>query len=115
MASRFLEEMELPPTQAVASEMVRAARGDESSKLVEVCQSLSAFHNMVGAIQAYANKLPELFRGNLAKVELSAAERPFAYKQEYSNPNSRGSSQTNSTGGTNFPATVWDHINFGRI
>ena len=114
MASRFLEEMELSPTQAVATEMVRAARGDENSRLAEVCQSLSTFHNIVGTVKAYANKLPDLFRGRLAQVELSPAERAFAYTQEYGTPSGRSSSQTSSLDGRNQLASFWDHIGVGR-
>lgn len=112
LASRFLEEMELAPTQAVATEMIRAARGDESSRLVEVCQSLSAFHNIVGTVKSYANRLPGAIRDRLARVELSSAERPFAYKQEYRTPNNRGASQSGYPDSRGSRVSIWDHIDF---
>ena len=110
-SSRFLEEMELVPTQEVAKELVRAAQGDADSQLAEVCQRLSMFHNIVGTVKAYAAKLPRLIRSKLVQVELSPAERPFAYKQEYANPLDRTAWENGAdSDGDPENGPIWGHI-----
>ena len=110
--SRFLEEMEWEPTQAVATEMVRAARG-ESNELVEVCQRFSAYHHIIIPVkEVYVRALPNSFNllPRLARVVLSGAARVFGYKQEYDNlfertpPPSKAKDEPEDNRG------IWEHI-----
>ena len=112
-ASRFLEEMELSQTQEVAYEMRRAARGQGSNRLVEVCQRWSRFHHIIGRVkEEYARMLPKKLRPLLAQVELSDAARPFRYQQEYDSPFQRGPSVSPSRTERSEKQgrTAWDHI-----
>ena len=87
--SRFLEELELPETRALASAVVPAARGrpGHDDKLLALCQKLSAFHHMVRHIKdEYAARLPKRLRPRLARVQLSPAARPWRYRQDYASP-----------------------------
>ncbi|MCY4438048.1 MAG: ATP-dependent helicase [Chloroflexi bacterium] len=85
-SSRFLEEMELDPTQAVAAELVRAARGDRNNKLTEVCQRFSGYHHIVTPLKTlYLQKLPTWVQEPLQSVKTTVA-RVFGYKQEYDDP-----------------------------
>ena len=112
-SSRFLEEMELEPTLAVAAEMVRAARGDPKNKLVEVCRRFSGFHRIVGTIkEVYSHFIPYRDRSRLAKVTLSSAERPFTYKQEYSGSFGRAAPPQPKINENAGP--VWGHIDIGQ-
>ena len=88
-SSRFLEEMELEPTQAVAAELVRAARGDRGSKLTEVLEQFSGYHHIVTPLKRlYLKKLPKWIQGPLQSVKTTVA-RVFGYKQEYDDPIAR--------------------------
>lgn len=112
-ASRFLEEMELSQTREVAYEMRRAARGQGSNRLVEVCQRWSRFHHIIGRVkEEYARMLPKKLRPLLAQVELSDAARPFRYQQEYDSPLPREQSTSRSRMERDAKPgrAAWDHI-----
>jgi len=84
IASRFLEEMELHQTQQIANELQTAARHEEGHRLAGVCRHLAAYHQIVGTVkEKYADFFTDKVRNELAAVKLSAAERPFTYKQRY--------------------------------
>ncbi len=101
-SSRFLEEMELGPTRAIASEIRRATAGQDH-QLPEVCRRWSAFHHIVGRIKdEYLRALPQRLQPRLAAVKLSAAARPFGYRQQYDSPYERS--------GQRAQEAMWGHI-----
>ena len=106
--SRFIEEMELPQTHAVATELVKAVRGEDAD-LSKVCQTFNAFHKIVRLVKdEYSRLMPPEVRTSLSAVELSAAERPFLYQQRYESPAPHQP--------TAKPAnpTLWQHIQLDR-
>ncbi len=83
-SSRFLEEMELHQTEKIANELLPAVRHEEGHRLAHVCRHLAAYHQIVGTVKArYSDFLTDNVRKELAKVQLTAAERPFTYRQSY--------------------------------
>lgn len=83
-SSRFLEEMELHQTERIANELLPAVRHGEGHRLAHVCRHLAAYHKIVDTVkERYSDFLTENVRNELAKVQLTATERPFAYKQRY--------------------------------
>ena len=83
-SSRFLEEMELYQTQEIANELLPAVLHKEGHRLVRVCRNLAAYHKIVGTVkERYSDFFTDKVRSELAKVQLSAAERPFTYRQRY--------------------------------
>ena len=110
-SSRFLEEMELEPTRAIASEIRRAATGQDH-QLPEACRRWSAFHHIVGRVKdEYRQALPQWLHSVLATVQLSNAARPFGYRQEYDSPYAR-SSKTARHNRESAQSTqdIWGHI-----
>ena len=110
--SRFLEEIERPQTFMVSKELASAARGDHDHRLIEVCQGLNAYHHIVRLVKdVYASQLPTDVRRQLSQVELSSAERPFAYKLQYDTPSSRfDKSDTEESDGNFDEEDIWEHI-----
>lgn len=115
-SSRFLEEMELRPTRDVAKEVRRAAAGNQEHRLIETCRRWSTFHHIIGRVkEEYARILPRRLRPMLAQVELSEANRPFGYRQQYASPYDRNRSNPASNSRTGHNSThsgaVWSHLN----
>ena len=116
-SSRFLEELELEPTQAVGTELRRAARG-ERNRLVEVCRQFSTYHHIITPVkEIYIRKLhlPNLV-GRLARVVLSGAARVFGYRQKYASPFERAATVPRS-GERDKPddsGEIWDHMGKGQ-
>ncbi len=114
-SSRFLEEMELEPTKEVAAEMVRAAKKDPDNKLVEVCRRLSAYHHIVGTVKKLVGFFSSRDREQVEQVELSSAERPFGYRQEYTSPFNRSvpTSAIENSRPQQSNGPIWGHIDIG--
>ena len=114
--SRFLEEMELDQTRTVAQELRLAATGNSEHKLIETCQHFSAFHHIVRRIKEdYVHLLPRKLRPALARVNLSAAERPFGYKQNYVSPaDHRKPSERLGDNNKEDDDIYWSHIDVRR-
>ncbi len=111
-SSRFLEEMELGPTQAVAAELARAARGDRNNKLTEVCRHFSDYHHILTPLKTlYLPKLPTWVHGPLQSVKTGVA-RVFGYKQKYDEPVARTKSQPkpNVANPPEDNSAIWEHI-----
>ena len=116
-SSRFLEELELEPTQAVGTELRRAARG-EPNRLVEVCRQFSTYHHIITPVkEIYIRKLhlPNLVR-RLARVVLSGAARVFGYQQKYVSPFGHTATMARMED-WNKPdnnGEIWEHMGKGR-
>ncbi len=104
-SSRFIEEMELEPTRAVAEELLRAARGDSDNKLAEVLQGLPGYHLILSTAKSfYSQFFSSKDKQRLERVKIGSAERPFRYKQAYDSPEK---TKTNDGEGGN---GIWGHI-----
>ena len=115
ISSRFLEELELGPTQAIASEVVCAANGDWSG-LVKICREYSAYHNMVGAIKdVYSNFLPEDCRPGLERVELAPVGRTFTYRQQYDSAQAPTVNSCNESANASDEDDIWGHIEMPSV
>lgn len=97
IGSRFLEECEFDPTSEIGGEVVAAANRKDGHELIEKCRQYSAYHKIVGVIkQYYSRHFSNTVQDDLAKVQLSAAERPFEYKRSYSNTEGKRKSERKS-------------------
>ncbi len=108
LPSRFIEEMELLQTDAVATELVKAVQGAETL-LDQVCQQFHTFHKIIRPIKdEYSRLMPDPLRKLLADITLSDAERPFLYSRRYESP---GANQPKAQP---MMPSLWDHIKLQR-
>lgn len=84
--SRFIEELELGPTQEVAAQLNRALAG-EPSRLAAVCRRLWDYHGIVRPVkEVYADLLPLEVQEELRAAPLARVERTFRYCRQYDGP-----------------------------
>ena len=109
LSSRFLEEMELQPTREVAEEVVKAANGESSHRLVEVVAEFAkgGRKKIADGVKHIGHIFPGSTPRQIAAVEESTAERPFHYVQTYDSPVRRPKE-------TDEDPEVWPHIDLNR-
>ena len=103
--------MELEPTREIATEVVKAARGDQSNRLAEVLEDMvdRGYRKIVDGVEGIANSLGSTGSrvwGLLLRKKRSA-ERPFAYQQAYDAPNRKQPESDQQP-------DVWPHIERSR-